>query len=833
MVCPFTAKAALVPEDIGAFVITSNEASTLGVRYVESSRPGEILKYQVSDYTGAVIKSGTVVVDDQGKAKIEMQLLAGFYELTFPSEKTAFGILSAPGTAPADGFFCMDGILSWFAQIPLREPLFRNLQRFGIQLVRERVFWAEINPAKNQWDWETHYRYGTLRARYGEKRVLETFHDVPAWIGRGQGDRFPGNMVETSASWTQIAERWRAHWAGVEAWNEPDIFFGGDQPAEQYTTVAKTLRYALNQGGSTPMGGGAFAFLNRPYMELSAWNGLIDASDFITFHYYGPPLELENHIAGFRGWLKAFGRESKPLWITEIGSAWKGDGEPRPKKNLEPHEIDRIWTGAPDRRPFYAEDAPVACDFAMNATEGKACGIERYFPFMYLRQHERGKNFGMLDIQGTPVRSMAAYAQSARILADAAYAGDLKPEDIPGVKRIRVFEKKNSADAVVVAYTGQINPYAQILPPFPVREAYGVDGRLLPVSSEGKTPIPDGLVYLMVEKSTLKDRLVTDTLAGRLSAASRQPAPLVAKASPIVLQAEVDVKEFPVCNRGYYLAEGTSRFAFSVRVNNLSPEEKTLSVKTGSVTKDSPMGGNSPAGYFRSIPSAPPAAQVVVAPNSSVSVALEADVAELTGGIDDNKLLMVLGESAEGENPAPLVLSLLPSRQLDDVLAAFPYRSRLPIETLGNWEKNTSGEMEFRRVGDTGWGFDVTFRKGNVWGKGDRWVYPRLALPGEVDRDKIEGVVVRARCLHPATVRLMSWNDRGEHRFTKMSPVLPADGKWHVVYLPLDSYLEKSEDGQPLGRQIRQISLGLNIMPPSSLLENSLEVSDFYLVGGR
>ena len=70
-------------------------------------------------------------------------------------------------------------------------------------------------------------------------------HDSPAlaWPG-GEISSRSGGCV---ASWTEVARRWQSSWGGVEIWNEPDIFFGGDLPADQYVAVAKAISFALSR----------------------------------------------------------------------------------------------------------------------------------------------------------------------------------------------------------------------------------------------------------------------------------------------------------------------------------------------------------------------------------------------------------------------------------------------------------------------------------------------------------------------------------------------------------------------------------------------------------
>jgi hypothetical protein len=79
--------------------------------------------------------------------------------------------------------------------------------------------------------------------------------------------------------------------------------------------------------------------------------------------------------------------------------------------------------------------------------------------------------------------------------------------------------------------------------------------------------------------------------------------------------------------------------------------------------------------------------------------------------------------------------------------------------------------------------------------------------------------------MQPAEVRIMVFASDMKESHTPFS-ILKADGQWHVTLVPLDGFLP-SVAGEPIGRQIRDISVGLN----SEVTTNRLEVSDIYLLG--
>jgi hypothetical protein len=307
--------------------------------------------------------------------------------------------------------------------------------------------------------------------------------------------KYPADLVRTADSWRQIAGKWRPTWGALEVWNEPDIFFGADLPADQYTALAKTLAYATaGQSPPLPLVGGVVAHHNRPFLDNAANCGLLDCVDVFSFHTYGRAPEMQGLVGNYREWLKAHDRAAMPLWITECG---------------------RPWPTGPDRPPA-EPDMISALDITMKAVEARCCGIDRYFAFVYPFFEEQQQNFGMMGRLGTPLRSMAAYVRAASLLAGKTYLGDLVCDDA-SIQRARVFG--DARETVAVLYTGQPAAGAIARPGLPIVRAEGIDGRHIDLPGDGSVPVADGLVYLWLDRERLGDRLATDTAAeGRTAA---------------------------------------------------------------------------------------------------------------------------------------------------------------------------------------------------------------------------------------------------------------------------------------------------------------------------
>jgi len=547
----------LKPLGVDQFFVTPKEESVLRWR-IKSGRVGEPIEYTIRDYWGRPVASGSAKVVSGDVLEATVSLRQGFYDIELPALKQRFGVVSLPvHNGDPDPFFCIDSAMSWLVQDDqIREGLIRILHRSGVAMSRERLNWAQVNPADGQWSWEGPPRYETLRHQYAEQRVdlLEMFHSTTPWAGRV--GKYPQDLVGTARAWRQIAERWSPTWGAFDVWNEPDISFGDFLPADQYVPLVKTLAYAFAQGQiDTPLVGGVFATYNRRFLDNAAGNGLLDCVQAVSFHTYGRAPAVETLIGNYRDWLRAHGKQTMPLWITECG---------------------RPWARGPDRPPL-DQDANSALDITMKAVESRACGVARYFAFVYPFYEERDHNFGMMGRHATPLRSMAAYCRLASLLDGKRYLGDLACEDAT-IQRARVFGNQQST--VAVLYTGRPDAEATLKLRLPVLRVEGIDGRSLQGADDAVVPVPDGLAYVWLDRDQLGRRLRTDTPAMGLWTVALREAPSRTAPSPIVLRYQLDPALLDAGSDGYRLkAEAPGELSLGVRAFNLSDQAHRLALK--------------------------------------------------------------------------------------------------------------------------------------------------------------------------------------------------------------------------------------------------------------
>jgi len=793
VVCPAaTRAAALRPAGVTGFFVMPGEAATLRWQ-VASGKLEAPVEYTIRDYWDKPVTTGRAKIGEKGAVEATVKLAQGFYDVEIPATKQRFGVVSLAASAgKADPFFCIDSAMSWLVRDDdVRAGLVAVLARSGIAMSRERLSWSQINPAKGKWSWQADRRYETVRKLHAARgvAVLEMFHDAPSWPGKV--GKYPQDLVAATRSWEQIARRYRPTWGALEVWNEPDIFFGANLPADQYVPLVRAIAYALARGGAdVPLVGGVVAHHNRRFLDTAARNGLLDCIDTFSFHTYGHAPQMEGLIGRYRSWLADHKREAMPLWLTECGRPWKR---------------------GPDRPPA-DQDAASALDIVMKAVEARAGGVARYFAFVYPYYEERGNNFGMMGRRATPLRSFAAYARLAAVLGGKKYLGDLKCPDA-SIQRARVFG--DARETVAVIYTGRVGAGRAVKLGVPPLRVEGIDGRPLPAAKGAPVPVPDGLSYAWLDRAKLAKPLRTDTPMMRLWRIALRKPPRRGPPSPVVLRFEADRRVLKAESNGYRFADPQSAAGLRMRVRAFNLDTKAREV---TLTLSPPVGGK--------ILEGPAAQSVKLPPEASADAAWRVD---LSGAFARAQRTTVKVAAAEGLRAAGvLAVELEGGASLKQVLKWHQGQLALPIGDLSRWTKNVvgHGKMTMEWTAEKHWRLGVTF------GKGDPWVYPYFRLPAGLDLSRAKGLVVRARCQEPATVRVFLWEgDRGVG-YLAPGGIIPADGKWHTAVVNFaDLTLSAANAPDPDGRldlkAVRRISIGLNSKAP----RNTLDVSDVYVVG--
>jgi hypothetical protein len=757
-----------------------------------SGEAADPLAYRVLDYTGKTLAEGRLRRVDGQQWETTLRPAQGFVEIELPASGQRFGVVCLqPGLEEPDRFFAIDGALSWLVtDASSRDRLIEAAHRMGIAMVRERLSWGAVHPEPRRWEWQGTRGYDTIREVYRKSQVpiLEMAHDSPRWLGLV--GKYPRDLVGASHSWTEVARRWQSTWGGVEIWNEPDIFFGGDLPADQYVAFAKAVSFALSKAACpVPVVGGVMALPNRDFLETCGQSGLLDRVDAFSFHTYETAMNVEGLVTGYRQWLRKYGHAGMPLWLTESG---------------------RPWRKGPDRPPI-DQDQASALDITMKGVESNACGVDRYFAFVYPFFEENTQNFGMMDRRGTPLRSMAAYAQMIRILSRKQYEGDLR-SDVPALKRARVFG--DGEQNVVVLYTGRPGASESVSLGLGAVYIEGIDGRRLMPGSDGSIPVPDGLSYVWFDGEVNVARLIADTAASRLRPTAGASQAVRGAPSQIVLRFQLDAAHHQASSRGYRVKQapaGTVRLGFDVWNLADQPHAIDLELKLAPAKASSVQPGRSLKLAARSSSSVdwPLDLGPMFASNGRVTAQV---VARDEDGVRDQLAVVLTGET-----------------DLAQTLAGSAHPIALPISERSRWTPNISpaGTMTMDASPEAAWRLQVKQEQG-----GDRWAYPFFRLPEGLRLEQGGGLILRARCARPASVRVFLWEGSADVGYITPDPVIPADGQWHVARIAFRDLVPSTANApDPNGtldlEKVYRFSVGMNSTAP----ENTLEISDLHVVG--
>jgi hypothetical protein len=559
---PTTNAAKLVPVTQTQFYVEPETDQVLSFKWEGDTVPTE-LAYEISDYSEKKVSSASIKTGGLPALQIPLHLKQGYYEITFPTIKTKFGLSVLPAfSKKPDLFFGMDVAMSWLyfpQEEDLRMQRLQILKRSGIFIARERLSWKEMNPKEGEWIWLPQYKLTRESYQKSGVKILDVFHDAPLWLD-GLTRKYPKNLLKTFTTWKQFLPQLGAGWGGLELWNEPDISFGGDLPADQYVPLVKVWSEAARQSGATvPLIGGVFTDRAPDnFLEACAQNGLYEHIQGISFHAYKNVEVLEERVSDYRRLLEKYGAAQLPIWITESGK--------------------ESPIGDYPTRPNFLPDAMTALDLAMKAVESKACGIQSFFPFVFAVYVEFGQIYSVVGEHFSPLRGMADYNQAINVLSGKAYIGDLKLAD-HSVLRARIFADK--AETVMVIYTGKVQAGKKVPLDFEVLRAEGIDGRSLALESARILPVEDGLTYAWVDPAKLKDSLETNTLAMKLWKQSKETKIPTLPTKSLVLQTQVELEQFDqIASAGYYLnVETAQSVQLGVNVLNLSDKEMNLNLK--------------------------------------------------------------------------------------------------------------------------------------------------------------------------------------------------------------------------------------------------------------
>ncbi|MBN2310306.1 MAG: hypothetical protein JXR94_15130 [Candidatus Hydrogenedentes bacterium] len=341
----------------------------------------------------------------------------GWYRIEFMDARDAVAgfataAVLAPPTRPVpdDSPVCVDGALSWYRtdDFAVRHDLAHLGALAGINWIRDRIHWREVQTAPDTFVADTKYdAVADMEAGEGLK-VLQVFHTTPTWAVDGEYT----NLLHLYAFCKAMAARFRGRVQAWEPWNEGNAGNFGGRTIDDLCAHQKAAYLGFKAGdpGLTvcwnPLGGINTAALARGILENETW----PYYDVYSIHSYDWPHDYERLWAPARD--AASGR---PIWVTECDRGMKADPD------------------SPCGDYTHADAVRKAEFMAHSYATSLFAGSSRHFHFIlgYYMEGEHTVQFGLLRQDLTPRPSYVALAALGRLLAGAECLGRWPLADQP------------------------------------------------------------------------------------------------------------------------------------------------------------------------------------------------------------------------------------------------------------------------------------------------------------------------------------------------------------------------------------------------------------------
>lgn len=261
-----------------------------------------------------------------------------------------------------DLFFAVDSAQSWLAA-PQKENPFRPADAFaivsevarraGIQMVRERLRWSDVEPEPGKFDWKQYRLNADLLSERGI-RISGVYHDAPSWT-RSNTPRLPSDLMANYRFARKLAREFRGKMTVWEFWNEPDIGFA-PEGAWDYAAALKSAYLGFKAGDPeltvAPGGYARTPLLN--YNHVVLLNGAGDYADIFNMHTYAVIRDFPAVLQDIRNHLKCHNLTHLPIWFTENGSNMEGAA--REESGIKGRSKTLPRPGAPGCRIYRQND---------------------------------------------------------------------------------------------------------------------------------------------------------------------------------------------------------------------------------------------------------------------------------------------------------------------------------------------------------------------------------------------------------------------------------------------------------------------------------------------
>ncbi|MGD0091103.1 MAG: hypothetical protein ABSE73_14390 [Planctomycetota bacterium] len=628
--------------------------------------------WRLADYEGKTVAEGTAA---DGKAALG-KLSVGYYELrrvvdgTPQNPRVTVGVLAPlDAPTPATSPIAIDVAMAWFYSGAQQEAAANLCTLAGINRVRDRLAWREMEPKKGEFAAKNKYDDTARKQAEAGLLVLQVHHDSPEWANK-QHKRFPLDLRDAYSFEKEMAHRWQGQVVAFEPWNEADIGeFGGHTGAEM-AALQKASYLGLKAGNPDVTAcQNVFATANASILKDLNENQAWPYFDIFNLHHYSGTDAYPGTYAAHRA--VSAGR---PLWVSEFNAPvhWAGD-----KKEQEPNDAN-----------LRVQAERVAQVYAAALHEGPAAA----FYFILPHYVEGQTQFGVLHKDLTPRPAFLAVAAVGRLLADAKPLG--RPAVQPNVRAFLFHARPGGKeqDVLVAWTTGGEAAFAAPAAPTALFDLLGRKRE----NAEAALKFAPAPVFACFEPGAFKNT----ELAGPPQTPELKPG----KPCSVVLQPLWPQDKVALNHSAY-------------RISSEKPE--TLPVwayNFGAEKAAGKLSLEAPEAWKAELPE-----QLELAPGERKELALKLDCQ--AGSSAQIEVLKITGAFGAAGN-AVLSLRLMPTPLKLREGAAL----KVPdADTPARWQPLVSGGSELKIGEAAGGGVLVTAKLG----AGDRWIYPILDLNGE------------------------------------------------------------------------------------------------------
>lgn len=464
---------------------------------------GETVPYEIYDYYGKVLYSGTVPCDSQNNTVVRgvKRHPTGYFTVKAGEKEFHYAVTPPYSERTLDDSpFAMDFASAYLVTTAKMVYKYSAAAKIsGVTWVRERSNWSDYEASKGK------YSYRSTDAKYeaiknaGLKNIA-MLSAAPGWALDGPSiSDMRGGFRKTHMAIYNLCKDMAKHYDGIvdawELWNEEDFTFAAE-PAELFAGWFKSGALGLKDSGADVLVSfGGFCMWGRDdYMPLAMKNAILDYSDIYNFHahmgFKGSYVDfLSMPAVGYQlGINSQYNAFNKPLWITEAGLNLPVSG----KKNEVTAEQLK------GQAPYLVQSACLSL----------SKGTSKHFWFVLSPYLEGTVDYGSFSRNGInePYPTVAAESVMTYMLGEGKYAGYLESAD--GI-HAPVFNTGKGYVAVVWNETDS--------QPYTVKSAknlYIVDmmgGRTEALSENGTVTVSVSQEPTYIKLKSLPDNFVSET----------------------------------------------------------------------------------------------------------------------------------------------------------------------------------------------------------------------------------------------------------------------------------------------------------------------------------